>query len=92
MDIRPGRRPRVAYERPIRDRVVKCCKAENRVQTLAEHQEISRESMRLAKAGYYLLSMIDEDTAILGQLLPDDGGEDDDDGGDDYINRPRLFL
>lgn len=78
---RDGRRPRVEYERPVRDRVVKICLSENRRPTSPEIVEISRETHRLAKLGYYLLSMMDEDKAVIDELFPDDINPDDDDKG-----------
>lgn len=76
---RDGRRPRLLYERPVRNRIIECCLVENRRPTSLEVSEISLETGRLAKAGYYLLSMMDEDHTVIDQLPFNDidGGDDD---------------
>lgn len=65
---RPSRLPKVPYERPIRDRVIKTCLDQNRLPNEEEWSEISRETLGLAKAGYRLTSMQDEDNSVIDQL------------------------
>ena len=83
---RDGRRPRIEYKRPVRDKIVKICLSENRRPTSPEIAEISRETHRLAQSGYYLLSMMDEDKAVIDKLFPEDSSPDDDDKGASRYN------
>lgn len=80
---REGRRPKIPYKRPVRDGIIERCLAENRQPTPLEISEISLETSKLARSGYYLLSMKDEDHAVIDQLPFNDG---DDDSGPSGLN------
>lgn len=68
---RPGHKPKKTYTRPVRDKVITDCLSENRRPTGKEITDISCEAHALAKAGYYLLSMLDEDRSILEDYFPE---------------------
>lgn len=78
VDIRSGRRPKKPYNRPVREKIVKTCLAENRHPTKDELTKISSEAHALAKAGYYLLSILDEDQSVLDHYFPDPDATKDD--------------
>lgn len=75
---RPGHRPKKPYIRPVREQIVKICLTENRRPTKDDLAKISSEAHALAKAGYYLLSILDEDQAVLEHYFPDPDATKDD--------------
>lgn len=87
---RPSHNPSRPYKRPVRDNILRTCINDQRAITAAERQEIYKEVHMLAKCGYDLLGMFDEDKALIERLFP---REDDDPQSPSEFNhqlRPKL--
>lgn len=85
---RPSHNPSRPYRRPVRDKILRTCTLEQRTVTEAERHEIINEVHMLAKCGYDLLGMFDEDKALISRLLPKTN-HDDDDGSDQLTHQFR---